>query len=389
MTVSVIVASLADDLQPHAVTPNMALAREIFARPWVEPASHSVLHPLNWRRQVNRRTLPRTVVWYPGLPNYTHDMVAEVRDSIAFVDRWLVPAGKRCRVMFWSGAANPTAAAIGAARAAGCWNLNGGLTRWDALFDSVGFVTPLGRRVGGEYQVFAGASNENEFDGFFTTMPGAFRHIDETLANTGRGRILKPANLYVHFYSAEHPTRLQALEQLLVRWLESEPTIPVFASDWAAAVHDAQHGTRIAPVPGGFEWRGFVHCRTLRFDGEARSIDWERSRGVIGAHRLGASLYVTLGGETGFVALAAAAPAWPHVEQASCEVDLVRLSPADLQCVCRGFGNRLLVVAGLPPGAALRVVVDGNERSAVATAAGRCELALPPGAPAEVRVSVP
>jgi hypothetical protein len=48
----------------------------------------------------------------------------------------------------------------------------------------------------------------------------------------------------------------------------------------------------------------------------------------------------------------------------------------------------VLVVAGLPSGADVQVVVDAVERSAVATAEGRCEVRVPGVAPAGVRVSV-
>ena len=115
MTVSVIVASLTEHFEPTSPTRQMEVARELFARDWVEAASHSVLHPLDWRRRLTPRSLPRAVVWYDALPGYRHDMVAEVRDSIGFIDRWLLPPGKRCRVMLWSGDANPTAAALQAA----------------------------------------------------------------------------------------------------------------------------------------------------------------------------------------------------------------------------------------------------------------------------------
>ncbi|MCA8977765.1 MAG: hypothetical protein KDC98_23775 [Planctomycetes bacterium] len=76
MTISFIIAGLTDDLAPTQPTPRMQLAREILARPWVEAASHSVLHPLNWRRQLTPRSLSRAVVWYPELGGYVHDMVA-------------------------------------------------------------------------------------------------------------------------------------------------------------------------------------------------------------------------------------------------------------------------------------------------------------------------
>lgn len=395
MTISFIVAGLCDRLDPGEPTPRMQIARDILARPWVEAASHSVLHPLDWRRQLTPRSLPRSVVWYPGLEGYRHDMVAEVRESIAFVDRWLVPAGKRCRVMLWSGNANPTEAALAAVAEAGCWNLNGGLFRWDELHASVGFVSPWGHAVGAQFQVFAGAPNENVFDGFYTTMPGAFRHVDRTLENTGRGRILKPANVYVHFYSAEHPARLRALEGLLERWLDREPVLVVPASAYAAAVDDCQRRCAITRTAEGWSFAGFGHCRTVRFDAEPRAIDWANSRGLAGAQRSGERLFVHLAAERAelrFVpAGAPRAAEWPHVEQADADLGDVVLAADAVQFVVPAGRARRVVVAGLPAASSVDVGlgrIQPTPERLVSDARGRACLELPAGPEVFVRITV-
>lgn len=379
MTVSFIVAGLTDRLVPEQPTPRMLLARDILARPWVEAASHSVLHPLDWRKQLTRRSLARSVVWYESLPGYTHDMVAEVRESIAFVDRWLVPPGKRCRVMLWSGAANPTEPALAAAAAAGCCNLNGGLFRCDELFGSLGFVSGWGHALGEQFQVFAGAPNENVYDGFFTTMPGAFRHVARTIERTGGDRILKPANVYVHFYSAEQPARLQALEAILQRWLEHEEVIALPASTYATSADDCERRCAIARLGDGWSFAGFENCRTVRFDDEVRAIDWRRSRGVLGARRLGARLFVHLAAATAELHFTADAVLQPHLEQANCELENGRLEAGGLRFTAVAAAvPRVLVVAGFAAGGA--VEVDAGERlHLVADAHGRCEVRLPAG----------
>ena len=394
MTISFIVAGLTDRLDPGEPTPTMQIARDILSRPWVEAASHSVLHPLDWRREVTRRSLPRSVVWYEGIAGYTHDMAAEVRDSIAFVDRWLVPPGKRCQVMLWSGAANPTAEALAAAAAAGCWNLNGGLFRYDDLFASVGFVSGWGHAIGDQFQVFAGAPNENVFDGFFTTMPGAFRHVDRTIENTGKDRILKPANVYVHFYSAELPARLQALEGLLARWLEREEVLVAPASSYASAVDDCHRRCHITRRAAGFVLTGFQHCRTVRFDDEPRAIDWARCHGLAGARRLGGRLYVHLAApeaELHFAAAGAVATTFVHVEHADCELAAVSPAANELRFLAAASGRpRHVVVAGLPKGATVAVQPGADALPAPmgADADGRCEVRLPAGSECAVRVQV-
>lgn len=392
MTVSVIVASVTDHFEPTEPTARMELARELFAREWVEAASHSVLHPLDWRRRITPRSLPRSVVWFDELPGFEHDMVAEVRDSIAFIDRWLLPAGKRCQVMLWSGDANPTRAALAAARAAGCRNLNGDLFRFDRCFDSVGYVSPWGHALGDEFQVFAGAPNENVYDGFYTTMPGAFAHVDETLRNTAQGgRILKPANVYVHFYSAEHPARLAALERLLETWIERESTFPVPASVYAGAVEDCHRSCAIERIPNGVRVAGFRTCRTLRFDRRMPPLDWARCRGVVGVREFAGRTWVHLGAATAAVCfLPSGAPAsdWPHVESSSCELDEVALTARTAAfTVARRFVEAEVVVAGWPPqaGVTVRVGESGRGEHRQADAEGRLTLPVPAGATVRCR----
>ena len=199
---------------------------------------------MNWRRRLHERAVPRSVVWYPSLANYRHDMVAEVRESVRFIDERLLPPGRRCAVMLWSGMANPDAATLAACDELGIANVNGGVYRWDRAQDSVGYVAPWGRDQGGRRQVYCAAANENVYEGFFDDLPSAFRHVDQTIENTGRGRILKPVNIYAHFYSAETPVRLAALQWLIEKWTSERETIPVPASAWSAAVLAAWHGCR-------------------------------------------------------------------------------------------------------------------------------------------------
>jgi polysaccharide biosynthesis protein PelA len=390
MTVSFIVAGLTDRLHPEAPTERMLLARDILARPWVEAASHSVLHPLNWRERLHPRSLPRSVVWYPELNGFAHDMAAEVRESISFIDRWLLPEGKRCRVMLWSGAANPDEPALAAAAAAGCWNLNGGLFRWDSLHDSVGFVSGHGVKIGEQFQVFAGAPNENVFAGFFTTMPGAFQHVDQTIANTGRDRILKPANVYVHFYSAEHPARLRALETLLARWLDQEAVFPAPASTYCGAVDDCQRRCTIVRSERGFLLSGFEHCRTVRFDGEAPAIDWTKSRGLAGWCTLQGRTFVHLAAADAEIALlpaGTASVAPPHLAEADHELAAIELQPGAVRFDSLSAQRRSVRLAGWPPEHELTIEGLPGASAARSDRDGRLLLQLPPGERLSLRVA--
>lgn len=377
MTLSIVVASLTKDLQVVEPTAEMLLARELLNRPHVEPASHAVLHPLNWRRRLTPGSLPHSVVWYDSLANYRHDMVAEVRESIRFIDERLLEPGRKCRVMLWSGVANPGEDVLLETVRLGCANLNGGTYRWDELTDSVGFVEAWGQQVGSAFQVYCGAANENVFDGFFTTMPGAFAHIDRTIENTGRNRILKPANVYAHFYSAERPGRLAALQGLIQRWAFERETAPVFASTYARAVASAQTGCRIERTGRGWVLREFGDCRTVRIDGETRSIDWQRSRGLLGARAMNGALYVHLAANDAEIVWGASAT--PHVEQADHWLDDVVLAVDSVSLTSASFAARTVVFAGLPPNTDLRLQVDARSTSERSDADGRFKWTAPPG----------
>jgi len=380
-TVSIIVASLTDDLQPAEVNDRMRLARRIFAEPNVEPGTHTVLHPLRW---------DQGETYYHDLKHYEFDPVAEVRESIRFINRWLAPPDKPCRMVLWSGTCNPAREPVVAAREEGCDNINGGVFRWDATSDSVAFVSPWGNWKGDEFQVYPGAANENEFDGFYDTMPGAFGHIDTTIERCGSPRILKPANVYCHFYSAERPARLAALKKLLDRWGVAEPTAPVFASRYCEAVRDAVYGARVLRAgPDRWLLRQMGACRTVRLDGDPREVDFAASRGVIGSHRIDGQLYVSLSAPDAELVLASDPAPRLHLEQANHDVQQVEMDAARLAWVAQGFGRRVAVLAGLPAGADVEFAAGESVESLSADADGRVELGWHQEGPLRVVVTVP
>ena len=386
-TVSVIIRSLTPDLTIAEPTPAMLLAREILAMENVEPASHGVLHTLEWR--ADEETAADRIAWYPGLANYTYSPVAEVRDSIRFINERLTEAPRRCVVMLWTGEANPWENALDAAREAGCVNLNGGVFRWDRWHDSLGFVSPWSRRVGKALQVYAGAANENDFDGFFDTMPTAFRHIDQTIERTGAPRILKPADIYIHFYSAENHARLGVIHDLIRRWALKEPTAPVFASTYVRAVMGAVETARVHRTPTGWRFEDFAGCRSVRIDDEPRRVDLSRSRGILGMRRAGNRLWIHLAAPDAEVVLADRAPRRPHVEEANCLLEDAILGETGVAVTAVAHNARLIVFAGLPPGVPVRYRLDDVARSAPTDADGRLAIRLPEPGRTRVVVAAP
>ncbi|MEZ6014898.1 MAG: hypothetical protein R3F49_07290 [Planctomycetota bacterium] len=378
-TVSVIVASVTESLRPEACDPRMELASSIFAQPNVVVASHSVLHPLLWNEPWRPDAPPRTITWYSGLEHYEYDPVEEVRQSIRFIDDYLVPAGKRCGVMLWSGDALPPADAVRAARDMGCVNVNGATCRWDDAYNSIRYILPHVRWFEDELQVYCGAANENVFDGFYEHLPGAFGHIETTIERAGRGPILKPANLYLHFYSAERPARLAVAQRLLHRFGIQEETAPIFASEWAEIAADAALRPRLSREADGWSVDGLSAARTVRFDDETRDVDLARSRNVLGARRMGGALYVHLTAMPARIVLATAPLAQVHLEYANHRTFEAERRVDAVAWRASSAAAREAVVAGFAPGAPVVVVVGARHEDLTADERGRVMIVLPPG----------
>ncbi|MDJ0520773.1 MAG: hypothetical protein QNJ90_01725, partial [Planctomycetota bacterium] len=387
-TVSVIIGSLTKDLNIAEPNDAMKLAAEILNRPYVEAGSHGVLHPYKWGARWAPGRAPLATLPYKGIEGYDYSPVGEVRDSIRFINERLLEGGKRCRIMLWTGDCLPPAEAIRECAKHDCLNMNGGTFRWDVAHDSVGYVSPWVREVDGAVQVCAGAANENEFPGYFTTNPSSFGHIDATIERTGRGRILKPANVYVHFYSAETRPRLVTLKRLLDRWVRSEPTIPVHATVYASAVLGAR-AAELHRTAEGWSVRAMGDCRTLRIDGEQRDVDIAGSRGVLGSHRIDDALYIHLAGESAEIVLAAEPAARPHLVEANHPVTDVALDKGGAVLSSTAYVPRVIVLGGYAPNAEVRAALDERSEVRKTDEQGRLRLELPAGGPTRIEVRTP
>ncbi|MBK8976665.1 MAG: hypothetical protein IPM29_12170 [Planctomycetes bacterium] len=391
VTLGVNVASLAETIDPSEPTRAMRVARELFARSQVEAASNGVLRTLDWRAGTVAGERPRGDVWRASLGGYHHDPRAEVRESIRFVDRFLAPPDRPCRLVLWSGLANPDAATLAEVDRLGAIALNGGDSRCDAADPTLTAVPPHARRIGGDaLQVFAAGPSEAYFAGFYDDLPGAFAHVDQTLRRTGAPRILKPVDVHARFESAERPARLRALVTLLETWALTEETCVGRASDWVRAVRGSLLDCTVARVPDGFLLRGFDACTTARIEGPTPPIDWARSTGIAGARRLGDALYVDVCGDPARLVFDRVDRPAPHLEQANCPCTEIVRSPTGVawtSSAVEGFERRA-VLAGFAPGAALSVRIGPVTRTAAAGADGRCVVACSGGGDLAIGVEV-
>lgn len=288
------------------------------------------------------------------------DVDLEVTEALR-VSQQLAPVGKPVRVYMWSGDKRPFEAALRLVRENGAKNLNGRESRFDTAFPSVAYVSPLGRKVGVERQVYAVNSSEKRYTDGWRGPADGFKRLTETLDNTERPRRLKGFNLYYHMHSATRPEGLAVIESHLALARRSR-IAPIAASEYVAIVEGffSAEIDEIGPLRWRVSNRGDLD--TVRFENAASfEVDDKVSRGVVGSKSEGDVLYVTLDAEveTATVGLQKVAPARtatrgsrrvPHLEESRWRVRGVTRGGCGLMAEMQGFGPAEMTWRGFPQG---------------------------------------
>lgn len=240
------------------------------------------IHPGN----VRGYKVPRGYVVTPF--NTAH----EISGSIAKINGHLTK--KKIRLFQWSGNALPYAEALALVEKNNLPNLGGGNTRFDKKYPSYAHVSPIGRFIGGHWQVYASAAEENIYTKSWTEGYYRFRHVIDTFKNTESPKRIKPINLHYHIFSGEHEGGIKALKDNL-RYIKTQPIIPIMPSEYAK-IAQGFFTTSIQSI-GKNRWkitdRG--NLQTIRFDDDAnKSVNYIASKGVLGHRKYQNSLYVFL-----------------------------------------------------------------------------------------------
>jgi hypothetical protein len=204
------------------------------------------------------------------------------------------PQDKKVTLYQWSGNCCPFPKALDEVADLGLANLNGGDTRFDQEFCSFAWVRSIGRNIEGRQQIYASCSNENTYTNLWKERFYAFEMLPQTWSNTETPLRLKPMNLYYHMYSGEKAASLNALLKNLDA-LRKEEFISVFASEYSQMAQGFFQMEISLEKEGiwSIEKRGDL--QTIRFDfASDKSIDFQKSKGVLGFIHLHGSLYVSL-----------------------------------------------------------------------------------------------
>lgn len=284
-TVSVIEGEIA----PHGLYPQLApeleaIAREIFALPYVDIASHTYSHPFRWYRAAGGdKRGDEDEAYHLALPDYQFNLQREIDGSVDYIEKRLAPPGKAARVFLWSGDAEPTAQALALADRRGLFNMNGGNTVISRQYPSLGAVSPSGVMRDGHFQTFAPMMNENVYTNLWTGPFYGYQRVIETFELTDRPRRLKPINVYYHAYSASKKASLSALHTVYDWLLKAEPHF-IQAADYIAKARDFQSLSLARSTTDARRWRvsGGSALRTLRVAERLGHVEPGRSPQVAG-----------------------------------------------------------------------------------------------------------
>ena len=346
-TVSVIEGEIAAAGLYRAQAPALeAIARRIFALPNVEVASHSYSHPFVWSR-VGEPRVAGQAPHHLDIPGYRYDLKREVSGSIEYINRNLVPPGKRTEVFFWTGDCIPTPEALRASYEAGVLNMNGGDTLITRSAPTWSLIASQGIRKRDYYQVYAPNQNENVYTNNWTGPFYGFERVIETFELTETPHRFKPINIYYHTYAASKLASLNALKKVY-QYALGQPVTPVHASDYIRKVLDFERMTLARDLASGdILVRGDGSLRTLRVSAEEPLPDFENSRGLAGVAPGPNARYLTLSdGPARLVYAKGEAAPTPHLVDANGRISA-------LERAAGGFGFTL--VSQIPP--TFRVVV--------------------------------
>jgi len=368
----VTVSVVEGELSPQGVYPELsaqttALARKMYALPYIEPASHSFSHPFSWAdamhgtSSVDITQLDGDASHTLEIPHYKFDLKREIKGSMDYINNTLLPPGKKAEIFLWTGNCVPPAAAIAQTYLDGFLNMNGGDTMITNSRKSWTDIAAQGVRKDGWYQVFAPNQDENVYTGNWTGPFYGFQRAIESYELTGEPVRFKAVDIYYHFYAGTKPASVAALHRIH-RWALAQPFTRLYVSQYIRKVIDFENTSIARAADGSLVYRTGANLRTLRLPDGAAEVDMNGA-GIAGSAPGPQERYLIT--TTGEVRLAPRAPG-----QAQPVVQLLEASGRVGEFSRRVDGNRVEMRFSLTAnGAASFSVAGGRQCSASADGA--------------------
>lgn len=316
-TVSIIEGELAPyGLYPALSSQLEAIAKQIFALPNVEIASHTFSHPFQWHKaeaykgnKVNPFSLP--------IPNYRLNLRREVYGSVEYINNKLAPVGKKCKAFLWSGDGDAPEEALKYVYELGLANINPG-TLITKYYSSMTDVSSLGLYEGPYFQVFAPIGNDNEAIALEDTFYSLIDILD-SFKLTDKPRRLKAIDIYVHFFTLSQMAGVQALHKVYA-WALAQPVMNIYVSDFFNIVSDF-NDLVIAKKGEGWLFETNDSLRELRIPLSMGYPDLISSRNVIGYSLYNEDVYIHLGpGGEAYVSLTTKPASIPFLVESNVRV---------------------------------------------------------------------
>lgn len=316
------VSVIEGELSPTGLYPKLSgqlepIARQIFALPNVEIASHTYSHPFDWL-QDGTPTGDEGDYHLP-IPGYHFDLHREISGSVSYIQKQLAPPGKRVRVLLWSGNCVATPEAVEETIKAGVLNMNGGDTTITRSQNSWTRIAGIGMPKGPYYQVFAPNQNENVYTNLWTGPFYGYEKVIETFEMTENPYRFKPVDIYYHLYAVSKTASLGALKKVY-QWALKQPLHPVRVSDYILKVMDFNQFAVARQLDGAYRLRGDGALRTVRLPEKGPGVDLLASSNVAGVAPGPHARYVQLGAAEAQLVLRQGAPAEPQVVSSNADL---------------------------------------------------------------------
>ncbi|WP_437880227.1 endo alpha-1,4 polygalactosaminidase [Pseudomonas sp. LRF_L74] len=304
---------------PHLSRELEPIAREIFADPKVEVATHTFSHPFFLQPELatKRENFDAEYGLKMAIPGYDKlDFVREVVGSRDYINARLTTPAKPVKMIFWPGDAYPGADTIKLAYDSGLPNVNGGNTALTYANPSLTGLSPLIRPTEGGVQYYAPIINENVYTNLWHGPYYGFRGVIETFALTDSPRRMRGLNLYYHFYSATKQASIKVMDDIY-KDMEAQNPMSLWMSDYIPRLHGLYQASLGLRLDGRWQVRALDALRTVRLDPEMGWPDLARSSGVAGVRDLPQGRYVHLAGPSTVLALRDSRDPRPALEQAN------------------------------------------------------------------------
>jgi len=270
------------------------IAKELYAIPWIEPASHSFSHPFFWGKAIEpKNSAPKVGKNYHlPIPKYHFSLKQETIGSIKFAQSFAPKYKRKNRILFWSGDCLPPKKVLSYIERQGILAMNGGDTTIEKAYPWLIHIAPFGLQRDEYWQIYTAQQNENIFTNEWTGPFWGFRHVIETFELTENPRRLKAMNIYYHLYSGSKVASIKALDEVY-SYAMKQKTSKLYASQYIRKGKGFYHTALIKLGDNRYEIRNQGHLRTIRFDKKVIA-DIEKSRGVAGFNYKGDTTYITL-----------------------------------------------------------------------------------------------